>query len=284
MYPVLFTFGGWQLQSYGVFIAIAFLLGIGLAMREARLAGEDPQRILDLAFYVVIAALVGAKLVWIAGHLDAYRTAGPEAWLRIWQGGLSFWGGFATAAAVAGVYLWRHRLPVARVADMAAPALAAGLVVAEIGCLAAGCDYGRPTRLPVGIVFTDSRSLAPPGVPLHPTQLYGAAWALVLLVVLLLAKRRRGAASGPSAGQLALLALAGLGLGHFAIEFFRGDPRPMLAGGLLSASQPLELGLGAGAFALWWRRGARARGAGAAGPKGRGRSRRSGKGGTEPAN
>jgi phosphatidylglycerol:prolipoprotein diacylglycerol transferase len=284
MYPVLFTFGGWQLQSYGVFVAIAFFLGIGLAMREARLAGEDPQRILDLAFYVVIAALVGAKLVWIAGHLDAYRAAGAGEWLRVWQGGLSFWGGFVTAALVAGVYLWRHRLPVARVADMAAPALAAGLVAAELGCLAAGCDYGRPTRLPVGLVFTDFRSLAPPGVPLHPTQLYGAAWALILLVVLLLAKRRRRAAGGPRTGQLALLALAGVGLGHFVIEFFRGDPRPMLADGLLSASQPLELGLGTAALALWWRRRSRDRGAGAAaGPKGRRRSR-GGKGGTEPAN
>lgn len=275
MYPVLFTFGGWQLQTYGVFVAVAFLLGIALAMREARLAGEDPQRILDVAFYVVIAALVGAKVAWIAGHLDAYRAAGPGGWLRVWEGGLSFWGGFVTAAAVAALYLRRHRLPIARVADMAAPALAAGLVVAEVGCLAAGCDYGRPTRLPIGIVFTDPRSLAPPGVPLHPTQLYGAGWALLLFLVLLLAKRRRRTTGVPSAGQLALVAAAGLGLGYFVIEFFRGDPRPMLADGLLSASQPLELALGVAGLVLWWRRRPRGGGAGAApGPKRRTRSRR----------
>ncbi len=259
MYPVLFTFGGWQLHAYGVFVAIAFCLGIALAMREARLAGEDPQRVLDLAFYVVVAALVGAKVAWIALHLEVYRGSGAAGWLRVWEGGLSFWGGFLTAAAVAGLYLWRHRLPAARIADIAAPAVVSGLVVAQLGCLAAGCGYGRPTTLPIGIVFSDPESLAPLGVRLHPTQLYGATWALLLLIVLLVAKRRSagqlGRGSGaPRAGQLALLALAGLAFGRFVIEFFRGDPRPMLAGGALSLSQAFALPLGLAAFVLWRRR------------------------------
>ncbi|HWP33996.1 MAG TPA: prolipoprotein diacylglyceryl transferase family protein, partial [Thermodesulfobacteriota bacterium] len=139
MYPVLFTAGGVAVPTYALVAALAVAAGLGLAMREARLAGEDPQRILDLAFFGVLAAVVGAKAAWVLEHLDAYRTAGPGAWLRPWEGGFSAWGGAAAALAVAAVYLWRHRLPVARLADLAAPGIVAAAAIADAGCLAAGC-------------------------------------------------------------------------------------------------------------------------------------------------
>ncbi len=247
MYPVLVTFGGWQLWSYGVFVAVAFALGLAVAMREARLAGEDPQRVLDLAFFVVVAAVVGAKVGFAITQGEA--AGGP---LRaLWQGGLSFPGGLVAAGAVAAWYLRRHRLSPMRLSDLAAPAVLLGLAVGDLGCLAAGCEYGRPTSLPVGIVFRDPRGLAPTGVPLHPTQLYSSAWSLVLLVTALWV-RSRPAARRP--GQLMLLALSGLALGWFANDFFRGDPRPMLLAPYLSAAQPVELAVGLAALALWWRR------------------------------
>ena len=242
MYPVLVTVGGWHLQTYGVLVAAAFLIGLLVAMREARLAGEDPQRVLDLAFYVVLAAVVGGKL---------FAPVSRGAWFRVWEGGLSFWGGLLAAIAAAVWYMRRHRLSAPRLADLAAPALAAGTAVGELACLAAGCEYGRPSALPVALVFRDPRALAPVGEPLHPTQLYAFGWALVVLVAVLLAK---GTSGERRPGQLALLALSGLALGHFVTDFFRGDPRPMLVGGYLSAWQPVQLALGFLALGLWWYR------------------------------
>ncbi len=248
MYPVLLTFGGWQLWTYGVLVAVAFFLGLAMAMREARLTGEDPQRVLDLAFYVVIAAVVGAKV----GFALMSREAAGGFVRALWQGGLSFPGGLVAAAAVAAWYLRRHRLSPSRLADMAAPAVLLGFAVADLGCLAAGCEYGRPTALPIGIVLRDPRGLAPTGVLLHPTQLYAAAWSLLLLVIVLWL---RGRPVDRRPGQLALLTLGGLGLGQFAIDFLRGDPRPMLLAPYLSVAQPIALGLGLIALAVWWRRG-----------------------------
>jgi phosphatidylglycerol:prolipoprotein diacylglycerol transferase len=252
VYPVLLTVGGWSLQAYGVLVAVAFLVGIVLAMREARLAGEDSQRVLDLAFYVVVAAVVGGKAAYLSGQGEALARDG---WRALWGSGLSFWGGLAAAAAVAAWYLRRHRLSPARMADMAAPGVLAGLVLADLGCLAAGCEFGRPTGLPIGLVYTDPRALAPTGVRLHPTQLYAAGLSLLLLLAALAARRW---ARARRAGQIALLTTAGLGLGYFGIEFLRGDPRPMLVPGVLSVAQSVEFVLGVCALALWWRRAPRA--------------------------
>ncbi len=253
MYPVLLTVGGWQLWTYGALVALAFALGLALAMREARLAGEDPQRVLDLAFFVVLAAVVGAKV----GFAVTQAQTADAPLQALWQGGLSFPGGLVAAGAVAAWYLRRHRLSPARLADLAAPAVLLGLAVADLGCLAAGCEYGRPTSLPIGLVFRDARGLAPTGIPLHPTQLYSIAWSLVLLVAVLWV---RGRPAPRRPGQIALLALGGLALGQFVVECFRGDPRPMLLAPYLSAAQPVELSVGLVALAVWWRRARAGRG------------------------
>lgn len=252
MYPVLLAFGGWQLWSYGVLVALAFALGLALAMREARLAGEDPQRVLDLALFVVLAAVVGARV----GFAVLHPEIADDPLRAFWQGGLSFPGGLLAAGAVAAWYLRRHRLSPARLADLSAPAVLLGLAVADLGCLAAGCEYGRPTSLSIGLVFRDARGLAPTGVPLHPTQLYSTAWSLVLLGAVLWV-RSRPAPRRP--GQIALLALGGLALGQFVVEWFRGDPRPMLLPPYLSAAQPIELTVGLTALAVCWRRAQAAR-------------------------
>lgn len=247
MYPVLFSAGGWQLWTYGVLVALAFFLGLAMAMREARLSVEDPRRVLDLAFYVVVAAVVGGKIGFaLATPGDAAQRA-----RALWQGGLSFPGGLVAAGAVAAWYLRRHRLSPARLADLAAPAVLLGVAIADLGCLAAGCEYGKPTALPVGIVFRDARGLAPTGIPLHPTQLYSAGLALLLLVVVLWL---RGQPGERRPGQLALLAVGGLALGQFAVEFFRGDPRPMLVSPYLSVAHSIALAVAVVALAVLWRR------------------------------
>ena len=103
MYPVLFRIGPFSLHTYGVFMAIAFLSAIGLSLREARRVGEDPNKILDLCFYALITAIVGARTLYVLVSWPIFRDD-PLEIFRIWHGGLVFYGGFigAVIGALAG--------------------------------------------------------------------------------------------------------------------------------------------------------------------------------------
>ncbi len=138
MYPVLFRIGPFTLHTYGVFIAMAFLSAIALALREARREGEDANRILDLCFYVLVAAIVGSRILYVLINWATFRHDLFEI-VRIWHGGLVFYGGFIGALVTALWYMKRKGLPLLRTADIMAPSIAFGLFVGRIGCFFAGC-------------------------------------------------------------------------------------------------------------------------------------------------
>jgi phosphatidylglycerol:prolipoprotein diacylglycerol transferase len=250
MYPRLFTIPSFELfgrnvgpltlHTYGVLLAVAFLLGLWMASRQARREGLDAARVSDLAVYVLIAGLVGAKLLLLVVEWDYYSRY-PKELLSIFQSGGVFYGGLIAAFPVAWWYLRRHRLPGWRVADALAPGVVLGQAVGRLGCLAAGCCYGRPTSEPWAVTFRDiyaTRTVGTPiDIPLHPTQLYESAAALLILVVLLwMAPRKR------FHGQVVLSYVALYAVARFVVELFRGDAsRGMVFDGLLSTSQFLSL-------------------------------------------
>ena len=147
-----------------------------------------------------------------------------------------FYGGLIAAVVVALLYLRRHRLPLWTTTDVFAPGIALGHVVGRLGCLMAGCCFGRPTSVPWAITFRDPAALAnvgtPLGVPLHPTQLYEAG-AEALILVFLLAFERRGR---PFPGRTFWSYMLLYGVSRFVIEFYRGDSRGMVFD-VLSTSQ-----------------------------------------------
>jgi phosphatidylglycerol:prolipoprotein diacylglycerol transferase len=229
MLPILFRCGPVTIHTYGVLVAAGFLLAYAYVLRAARRHGIEAEAMADLFFYVLLSALVGARLLYVALNWRLFLYD-PLAVVKIWQGGLVFYGGFVAAVPVA---VWRVRrlglgLPV--IADMAAPALALAQAVGRLGCLCAGCCYGRPAELPFAVIFHYPDSLAPLEQPLHPTQAYHAAANGLLFVVLWQTARRR-----PRPGLVAGLYLLLYPVGRFVIEFFRGDPRGAWAG--LSTSQ-----------------------------------------------
>ncbi|MBI4733300.1 MAG: prolipoprotein diacylglyceryl transferase, partial [Rubrobacteridae bacterium] len=123
-----------------------------------------------------------------------------------------------------------RKLPLGKVADITAPALALGSAIGRLGCYANGCCYGEQTHVPWAVVFTDYNSAARPlGVPLHPTQLYEFSYNLVILAVLLWSEKRL-----KSDGILFWLYVSLYGLFRFIVEFFRADP---VAFAGMSASQ-----------------------------------------------
>lgn len=241
MHPELFSIGPVTLYSYGVLLAASYLLGLQLARRRAASRGLDPARVLDLGIYIIIAALVGAKALLLVVDFDQFRQSPAELFSLLRSGGV-FYGGLVLAVLVAFWYMWRHNLPFWTTCDVFAPGIALGHVTGRLGCLAAGCCYGKPTSLPWGIVFTDPKAFANVGTPLnialHPTQLYEAGAELAILGLLLLVERRRKS----SPGQTFWLYLLLYAVTRFIIEFYRGDPRGTV--GMFTTSQFISLLLG----------------------------------------
>ncbi|MCR4374069.1 MAG: prolipoprotein diacylglyceryl transferase [Acidobacteria bacterium] len=236
MHPILFEIGGWPVYSYGVLLAAAYLIGLQLGVVRARRAGVDPARIMDLGIYLIIAALVGAKLMLVAVDFDYFRQNPGEILSLVRAGGV-FYGGLIAAVAV-GLWLVRkYKLPVWSTADLMAPGIALGHVVGRFGCLMAGCCYGRPTDVPWAITFTDPAAAAnvgtPLGIPLHPTQMYDAGAELIILGLLLFTERKGRRFAGRTFWAYLLL----YGISRFVIEFYRGDINRGTIGGALSTSQ-----------------------------------------------
>jgi phosphatidylglycerol:prolipoprotein diacylglycerol transferase len=243
MYPILFKIGNVSLYTYGLFVALGFLTALGLARRESHRLGVNPTHILDMGFYMLIAAIVGARLFFLAVNPDVISES-PWSVFQIWKGGLVFYGGFIAALITAIVYVKRIKVPFFRVADIFSPGLAAGHAVGRIGCFFAGCCYGKACSLPWAVVFNDPLTLANRGVPLHPTQLYSVAANFAVFLVLWSFRKRT-----QYTGQLFWLYVLLYGLVRAFLEIFRGDPRGFIFGPV-SVSQGIGLILAALAAAM----------------------------------
>jgi phosphatidylglycerol---prolipoprotein diacylglyceryl transferase len=137
MFPVFARFADITIHTYGVMLALGFLLGILLALREARRTGLDPNLILDLSFYFLVAGLLGSRLFYVAGHWEDFRD-NPAEIVMFWKGGLVFFGGLIFAFAVGVWYMRKNRLDFSRIADILAPSVALGQTFGRLGCFSAG--------------------------------------------------------------------------------------------------------------------------------------------------
>jgi len=263
------------LHSYGLLIATAFLVGIWLAQREARRRGQDAERTADLAFWILVAALVGSRVYFILVNWGDYFGAGrflvdtpfgriPRL-LAVWEGGLVFYGGFIGAVLAALWYMRRHGMPFLAHADSMIPSVAFGHFLGRLGCFAAGCCWGSvahdhlpwAARFPPGSLAYQtfsgredpSRFLALGGattLPLHPTQLYEAFGELGLFLVLVLLVRPRKRFHGQVLASWLLLYAV---LRTF-VEVFRGDvERGVFAG--LGAGQWTSFLIFAAGLLVW---------------------------------
>jgi phosphatidylglycerol:prolipoprotein diacylglycerol transferase len=238
MHPILFEVGGWPVYAYGVLLALAYLAALQLAVVRARRRGLDGSRVMDLGIYLIIAALVGAKLMLVLVDFEYFMRQPGEILTLVRAGGV-FYGGLIAAVGVALWLVRKYELPMWTTADLFAPGIALGHVIGRFGCLLAGCCYGKPTSVPWAVTFTDPAAAAnvgtPLGIPLHPTQLYDAGAELLILVVLLATERK----GRPFPGRTFWLYILLYGISRFVIEFFRGDDRGMILG--VSTSQFVSL-------------------------------------------
>jgi len=263
VHPVLFQtdlFGllsePFSLHTYGLLIATGFLVAMMLAKRQAEHEGEDPDRIVDLAFYLLLAGLIGARLVFILTKLDEYLRHPVEIFM-FWRGGLVWYGGFIGAALYAIYYSRKHRISYFKVADLLIPSMALAHAFGRFGCLAAGCCHGAPTSEAWGIVFPNGSmaqqaqqvaglvGIGDASLPVHPTQLYEAGAELALFWLLLWFRPRKR-----FHGQVFLIWLAAYPIIRSIIEVFRGDKERGVY--ILSTSQYISIGVGIVAAVLFF--------------------------------
>jgi phosphatidylglycerol---prolipoprotein diacylglyceryl transferase len=251
VYPRLFDLGPVSIYAYGVLLAAAYLAGLQLAMVRGRARGIESARMMDLGIYIIISALLGAKLLLLLTDFRYFTTNPDELFTLVRSGGV-FYGGLIAAVLVAVWYLRRHALPVWTVTDAFAPGVALGHVIGRLGCFLAGCCYGQPTTVPWAVTFTHPEAAAnvgtPLGVPLHPTQLYEAG-AELLILGLILGFERKGR---PFAGRTFWLYMLLYAVSRFFIEIYRGDPRGTVFD-VLSTSQFISVLLVPLSLYMLWR-------------------------------
>jgi len=235
MHPDLFSIGPITIHTYGVMVAIGFLLGIGLALRQARKEGIPPEKISDLSFYLLLAAIIGSRIFYILLNPGPY-IKNPVAILKIWEGGLVFYGGLIFAVITGVIYIKRHNLSLWQIADIFAPSIAVGHAIGRLGCFFAGCCHGRPADLPWAITFTDPHSLAPLGIALHPTQLYEAGGEFINFLILLLLRKRQTFRGEVFWSYVILYSIL-----RFFVEFFRGDAARGMLTQELSVAQAISI-------------------------------------------
>ncbi|MDR2014731.1 MAG: prolipoprotein diacylglyceryl transferase [Azoarcus sp.] len=228
--PVALSIGPLSVRWYGLTYIAAFILFIILGRLRARRRPEmgwNAQSVDDVLFFGIFGIIIGARLGEVLFFQPAYYFSHPAEIFAVWNGGLSFHGGFLGVLAAMWVYGRRHGRNFREVTDFIAPMVPVGLAFGRVGNFINGELWGRPMgeALPWAMRYPWVDDL-----PRHPSQIYQATGEGLLLFALLwwFASRPRppGAVSG--------LFLAGYGVLRFTAEFFR-NPDP----GIFS-----ELGLG----------------------------------------
>jgi phosphatidylglycerol---prolipoprotein diacylglyceryl transferase len=214
---------------YGLTLALGFVVGGYLARRWAPRYEIPGAKVEALVLWILVGSVVGARAYYLVQNDFGSYLREPWRMIAVWEGGLAFFGGLFGGVLAAYLYARREGLPFSRVADLFAPAIPIGAGIGRISCGLAGMDYGTPTRLPWGVVYTNPNGYAPTdGVPRHPDQYYELLGDLVIAAVLV---RLRGRLPD---GGLFLAYLILFSTLRFFIFFVRGSV-PAVALGLKNA-------------------------------------------------
>ncbi|HVF48643.1 MAG TPA: prolipoprotein diacylglyceryl transferase [Pyrinomonadaceae bacterium] len=259
MFPELFRIFNFPINTYGVLLALSFLSALFVAARLAARDGLPRERVYDLGLWMLLAALVGSKILMLWTEPEYRANPWHLISLDFVRSGGVFYGGFIGAVLVGYFLIRRYGLSWWKTADAFAPGIALGQAIGRQGCFAAGCCWGKPTTLPWGLEFTAAGhevTGVPLGVHLHPTQLYESFAAFLLFLFLIWLHRRKR-----FSGQVILAYGVLYGITRFSIEFLRDDPRGDIAGLTsltgLSTSQLISLIVGLTALVILivrWRR------------------------------
>lgn len=234
-----FDLGPLTIQTFGLFVALAFIGAGALVYRRFAELGWDPDLAYEATGAALVGGIVGARLWWALGDPGALVDDPFER--LIGGSGLTWYGGaIGGTLAVLAFAKWR-KLPLWELAGAAVAPLALGYALGRIGCQISGDgDYGIPSDVPWAMPFPDG--VVPTDVPVHPTPIYETLW--MGLVALMLWKLR----DHVSPQMLVGLYLVGSGLERFVVEFWRRNPS--VEGFLTVAQITAVIAIAAGAALL----------------------------------
>jgi phosphatidylglycerol:prolipoprotein diacylglycerol transferase len=235
MDPICFYVFSWPIYWYGVMVASAFLAAIAHWTFFARRQEREPGFGSELAFWMMICGIVGARIAYVAANFRDFAVD-PLDIIRIYRGGLVFYGGFIGAAAGLAFFARLRREPLLPLADLAISALPLGHAIGRVGCFLNGCCYGIPTHGHWAVFVEGARRI--------PIQLIEAGFNFFVYLVVFFVYFRK-----PRPGSILALYLLIYPPGRFAIEFFRGDQRIHWLG--LTAAQITSLLLFAAGVIAW---------------------------------
>ncbi len=233
MYPLLLKIGPVPIYSYGLLIAIGFLVGIKIVQKQAMRVGKSPEVYVDAAFWALFSGFLGARILFIITRWSDYQND-LMGILRVWEGGFVFYGGLLLAVPVLGFYFRRHKIAIWPALDIMTPGLTVAHAFGRLGCFMAGCCYGRPTDVPWSVRLDSPLvDVHLRGIPLHPAQLYEAVAMFIVTIGLMLVFNRK-----KFDGQVVLVYLVAYPPIRSIVEEFRGDTiRGFVIDDVLSTSQ-----------------------------------------------
>jgi len=250
VFPKLISIGSFYLPTYGVMVALAFLAGLGITVKLARRNGLNSELITNLAVYVALAGMLGAKILMIVFDWNRYMAHPADIFsLTTLQAAGVFQGGLILALGTAFLYMRIQGLPLLTTSDAFAPGLALGHAIGKIGCFAAGCCWGIETKVPWAVTFHSPDAALLTGVPLeialHPAQLYESG-AEALIFGFLYWRFVRAHAPGQIIGLYLVIS----SVTRFFIEFTRNHEQALPFGLPLSITQWIAIGLAAAGAVL----------------------------------
>ena len=222
MHPILFKIAGFPIGTYGLLLTIGFFLALALAKRQARMDGIEPEHISDLAITLLLAGIIGSKLLMVIVDLINGAPLSQVLDPGYLRAGGAIHGGIIAATLA---FFWRRKrlnLPLALTLDCVVPAVALGEAIGRLGCFSAGCCYGTACSEPWAVTFTDPNAGLLSGTPLHvalhPVQLYTFLANFTIMIILLVARKHRR-----FAGQVGACYFILEGIGRIVTEIWRAD-------------------------------------------------------------
>lgn len=248
MHSELIRLGPIIIHSYGACLALAILLCYFILVKLGRPLGYTSDFISSLLTVLIVSGLIGARIFYVAEHWSHYSQHLSEI-VKVWEGGLMFYGGLLCSAASLIVFIRLQKKPIADVLDIIVTALPVSHAVGRIGCFLNGCCYGRTSSCSLAVTYPrgsipwaeqlQKGVITPDAVcssPVLPTQLLEAALNVAIFVVLLLLFRRKRKPGEQVAAYMMLYAVA-----RFVLEYSRADER--LYFGPFSISQTISIAL-----------------------------------------
>jgi phosphatidylglycerol:prolipoprotein diacylglycerol transferase len=258
--PLVFQLGPFALRWYGLLIALAVLVGLVLSTRLAKARGIDPGLIADLLPLLVLGAVLGARLYYVALEWRQYASNWVDV-LSIWRGGIAIHGALIGGMVTTILFCRWRRQPFWPLLDVLVPSVALGQAIGRWGNFFNSEAYGLPTQLPWKLKIPAANRTPEflEQLYFHPTFLYESLWNLGVTVLLLVLFRRasQGRLRLP-AGALSCVYLMAYSSGRVWIEGLRIDPLclfsepPFCEGGIRMAQLMSLVLIGLGGLGLWW--------------------------------